>query len=72
MDVGARLRLPRGPHTNRRLRGKARGRNGGIRPDLAADISRGEDKDEPERTGPHFCVATDIHHAELGIPARGM
>jgi hypothetical protein len=31
VDVDAALRLPRGPHTDARLRGDARGRDGGVR-----------------------------------------
>src|SRR6516164_11082153 len=39
MDVDARLRLPRGPHTNPRLRADARGRDGSIREELAAGVT---------------------------------
>jgi hypothetical protein len=36
MDVGTSLRTPRGPHANARLCGDTRGRDGGIRQELAA------------------------------------
>jgi len=36
VDVDARLWTPRGPHANARLRGDARGRDGGVRQKLAA------------------------------------
>src|SRR5262245_51756039 len=37
MDAG--LRLPRGPHADLRLRANARGRNGGVRQELAQGVA---------------------------------
>ena len=39
MDVDARLRAPRGPHADARLRGDARGCHGSVREELAAGAS---------------------------------
>jgi len=36
--VGASFRAPRGPHAEARLRGDARGRDGGVREELAAGV----------------------------------
>src|SRR5215468_3145285 len=38
--VGASFRAPRGPHAEARLRSDARGRDGGVRQELAAGIGR--------------------------------
>ena len=38
LDVDARLRAPRRPHADARLRGDARGRDGGVRKELAAGV----------------------------------
>src|SRR5262249_25479237 len=50
MDVDARVRIPRGPHTDARLRADARGRDGGVRQELAAAVSAVEAKTEVETT----------------------
>jgi hypothetical protein len=39
LDVDARLRAPRGPHADARLRSDARSRNGGVRQKLAAELA---------------------------------
>ena len=41
MDVEARVRIPRGPHTDARLRRDARGHDGGVRQELAAGVVLG-------------------------------
>src|SRR6516165_4341088 len=38
MVVDARVRIPRGPHPDARLRGDARGRDGRVRQELAAGV----------------------------------
>jgi hypothetical protein len=40
VDVDARLWASRGPHSDARLRGDTRGRDGGVRQELAAGIGR--------------------------------
>ena len=42
MDVDARLRAPRGPHADARLRADARGRDGGVRQELAVGVADGK------------------------------
>ena len=42
MDVEARVRIPRGPHTDARLRRDARGGDGGARQELAKVRFRGQ------------------------------
>jgi len=50
MDVDARVRIPREPHTDARLRADARGRDGGVRQELAAAVNAVEAKTELETT----------------------
>jgi hypothetical protein len=38
VDVDARIRAPRGPHADARLRSDARGRDGGVREELVEGI----------------------------------
>jgi hypothetical protein len=40
IDVDARLRPPRKPHADAQLRGDARGRDGGVREELAAGMTK--------------------------------
>ena len=40
MDVDARVRIPRGPHTDARLRCDARGRYGSLRQELAPRVKK--------------------------------
>src|SRR5262245_27675258 len=50
MDMEVRVRILRGPHTDARLRADARGRDGGVRQELAAAVSAVEAKTEVETT----------------------
>src|SRR5215467_6487722 len=49
-DVDARLRTPRRPHADARLPANARGRDGGVREELAAGVVQWKPKTEVEAT----------------------
>jgi hypothetical protein len=73
LDVDARLRAPRRPHADARLRADARGRDGGIRQTLAAGVAMA--KTTPLTAQERvilFCTATGVSHAAVGITAHAM
>jgi hypothetical protein len=74
-DVDALFRAPRRPpHADARLGGDARGRNGGVREELAAGVAMA--KTTPPLTAQErvilFCTATGVSHAAVGITAHAM
>jgi hypothetical protein len=66
VDVDARLWPARGPHTDARLRGDARGRNGGFREELAEGVTHKPPSHGYPESWPHLgfgIIDTWLAHA---------
>src|SRR5262249_52570306 len=70
MDVDARIRLSRRPNADARLRGYARGRDGGVRQELATGVSARKPLPRPclGRASEHFKRKGD--HGSVVSPLR--
>src|SRR5215471_20306093 len=63
MVVDARVRIPRGPHPDARLRGDARGRDGRVRQELAAGVRLACGREESTSSPPEKAANAKLRRA---------